>query len=445
MYSFLSRMRTNTRATSKTASNVPLKTPTTDLDLQEVEVILDRLASETRRAVARLGQDGAGARSLARVIDADVALCHRVLAGTRAHGSLTERLIAWPGASGVRTIATKLCIAAGKDQLGGPLRLAVDAYAELVQSAGTQAKLVRAVRASESGGGERATVNAAEQLAARRTLTRGASQTMGYSVQLCTFVSFMRPIPGSPELLEGCSAWGLLGVQSHGSRIHITSQNTQMRGNAGNLAQEVGWRSLGTPVDSRDGLLTEFSSNPVPITASDDGDGYRRQMIEPEWLRSNGSADVVLARHWSPDNNPQYVAPLHGEAPVWSQIVRVRHPAQRLIFDVYLHRSMLGNAPPVISAYFWHPALTNDPRRQWHDRLPGSPRIEILPLSPQEPTTDAWDRQPELTSRLRELVGWSSDEFIGFRCDERFPLWSAAYYMTFELAHIRSQRPNDSM
>ncbi|MFT3686900.1 MAG: hypothetical protein QM783_18595 [Phycisphaerales bacterium] len=392
---------------------------------------LDRLASEMRRAVARIGLEGEGPRALARAIDADVALSHRVLAGIRATGSASERLKQWPGAEGVQAVATKLAAAAGKPALTGPLQLAVDAYARLIRtSGGTHSKLVRAVRDAESAAGTNpsATASATEQTTSRRALSQAAAQALGYNVQLCTFVTFIRPMPGRPELLEGCSAWGMIDIKSQDAAVCITSQNTQLRDNAASLVQEVQWRPLGEPLDNRNGLLTEFCTQPTPICASDDGDGYIRQMVDPASLRRGSSVDVVLARHWSPDNNPQY---LKG-SPVWSQIVRMRHPAQRLLFDVYLHKSLLGSTPPTIGAYFWHPALGDDPRRQWHDRLPGSPRIELLP-SDQAPTSPAWASQPALTSRLLELAAWPRHEFAGFRCDERFPLWSSAYYMTFEL------------
>ena len=409
--------------------------PRAAVDPALVASTLDRLASEMHRAIARIGLEGEGSRALARAIDADVALSHRVLAGIRATGTAAERLKKWPGAEGVHAVAAKLSRSAGKNALSGPLLLAVDAYARLIRtSGGTHSKLVRSVRNAEAGEPSAQAISAAEQAAARRPLTQAAAQTLGYDVQLCTFVTFVRPIPGRPELLEGCSAWGLIDLKPHASAVCITSQNTQLRDNAGKLVQEVQWRPLGKPLDGRDGLLTEFSTQPSPVCATDDGDGYIRQMVDPESLRRGSPVDVVLARHWSPDNNPQY---LKG-APVWSQIVRMRHPAQRLLFDVYLHRSLLGSTPPTIAAYFWHPALGDDPRRQWHDRLPGSPRIEILP-SHQPPTSPAWHRQPALTDRLIELAGWPKQEFVGFRCDERFPLWSSAYYMTFELG----ARPND--
>lgn len=403
-------------------------------DPAHVAATLDRLASEIQRALARIGLEGAGPRALSRAINADVAVTHRVLSGMRSSGSATERLRQWPGAEGVQTVAAQLTKAAGKPTLSGPLQLAVEAYARLIRdSGGTHARLVRSVRAAESADGGGATSDPGEQVAARRVLTTGASQTLGYGVQLCTFVCFIRPIPGRPELVEGCSAWGLLGLRSHGASVCITSQNTQLRSKAGELASEVRWKPLGTPLDGRDGLLTQFCTQPTPIAAADDGDGYIRQMIDPESVRRGTPVDIVLARHWSPDNNPQY---LNGPA-VWSQIVRMRHPAQRLLLDVYMHRSLLGSMPPSIGAYVWHPALSDDPRRQWHDRLPGSPRIEVLPPD-QPPSSSAWERQPALTSRLVELMDWDRSEFVGFRCDERFPLWSSAYYMTFELGKAGS-------
>jgi hypothetical protein len=413
----------------------PDRTPVAPDVLRDAERTLDRLAGEVAQCIARL-QGVDGPRALARAVNADVSLCQRVLTGVRARGRPSERLAVWPGAAGVELFSERLQRALGGVGTGS-LALAVTAYAALIRSLATShARAVRALRSMELADAKHNGVSGAvpagsEGMEARKKLTRAVTELLGYSIDAATFVCAVRPLPDRAELIEGCSAVAITGLRSQGTRVCITSQNTQLRQVAGDLASETKWTPLGEPLTpgGRDGLLADFSSRPVPLTAMDEGDGVIRQVVEPHAssLAASG-VDIVLARHWSPDNNPQFTS-----TPSWSQILRVRHPARRMVMDVYLHRSMLTPLPPTVGAYYWHPALASDPRKQWNDRFPGIPGVSVLQAGMPAPTP-AWSRQGELTSKLFELSGWVPSDFIGFRCDEPFPIWGAAYYMTFDLS-----------
>jgi hypothetical protein len=405
----------------------------------EAERTLDRLAGEMAQCIARLRGAVDGPRGLARALDADVSVCQRVLAGIRSRGSASDRLAQWPGVSGVRRVAERLARTLDDDQRTGSLFLAVRAYEALVQSLATShASAVRALRSAEASAvltqdrapGSNLHAAGPGAIDARKKMMRAASDLLGYSIDAATFVCAVRPLPDRNELIEGSSAVSIIGLKSQGPRVCITSQNTQLRQVAGELAGETRWTPLGTPLSpgGRDGLLSEFCSQPLPLTAMDDGDGVIRQVVEPSERSLTGPGiDIVLARHWSPDNNPQFTP-----APSWSQVLRVRHPARRMVMDVYLHRSMLGPMPPTVGAYYWHPALASDPRKQWNDRFPGTPAVSVLQPATLTPTL-AWPRQGELTARLFEHTGWQPGDFVGYRCDEAFPIWGAAYYMTVDL------------
>lgn len=396
--------------------------------LTRIEAMLERMASEFGGALAKLDGAGSGPRVLARQLGADPVLCHRLLAGIRSRGSVAERLAAWPGVAGLRALVERMRENSNTRMIRiEVLERAVDEYARLVDAAGgSQARLVRDVRSLQVSGCEASSTSASTRTA-RRSLYRAAGEILGYEARLVTHISAIRPIPGQPELIEGASVFGLLGLFTQGGRICVTSSNVQMRNAAGNVAGEVRWTPLGKPVDGRDGLLPEFCSSPSLLTATDDDDGYIRQMVDMAELHTHGRVDLVLGRRWSPDVNPQYTP-----SPIWSHVLRMRHPSSHMLFDAYVHKSMLG-APPEIGAYLWHPGLKSDPRAQWHDRFPVTPAVQVIPPAPTAALSESWDRQGELTDRLFELVGWDRREFAGFRCDDRSPIWSAAYYMTFDL------------
>lgn len=387
--------------------------------------MLDRLGAEFSAALDKIDASGKGPRMLARVLDADVVLCHRLLAGIRHKGPAADRVAAWPGEAGLRALAQRCSAVAGVPF--APLARAVDEYARFIELAGgSHARLVRHTR-SLQGSGTSSDDSPNTARTARRSLVRAAGDLLGYDAELITHISITRPIPTQPELIEGCSTFGMIGLSAHGGRICVTSSNVQLRQTADAVAGEVRWTPLGKPVDGRDGLLTDFCSAPNLLTASEGNDGYIRQMVDLDVLRDQGKADIVLARSWRPDTNPQYTPD-----PKWSNILRMRHPAKRMLFDVYMHRSMLSGSPPEVGAYVWHPSLRDDPRSQWQDRFPVTCPVQVLPSS-SPAVSESWTRQAELTEHLFELMGWHRSEYVGFRCEDVSPVWSAAYYMTFDV------------
>lgn len=402
---------------------------TDDARLQ-IEQTLDWLATEFAALVDPLGAEAQGPRGLARLLNADAAMCQRLLSGIRARGGIGERVSAWPGLNGVRALADRLIAVAPPNASRSAVDAAIEAYARVIRDAGgSHASLVRYARTLDTSTTGHAAEESARHGTACRGLTRSASELLGYQVGLVVCISVIRPIPGNPELIEGCMASGFIGLTSTGGRVCITTRGVQMRSSASAVAGEVRWTPLGRSIDGRDGLLTDFCSDEAPLTAYDTGDGCIRQMVDLDVLRRRGSVDVVMGRAWSPDSNPQYTSDL-----VWSHVLRIRHPSRRMLLDGYLHKSMLAGTPPEAGAYTWHPGLPSDPRRNWQDKFPVRCALQVIPASPEPAIADAWNRQAELTDTLFDLAGWDRRDFVGYRCDERSPVWSAAYYMTFDMA-----------
>jgi hypothetical protein len=234
-------------------------------------------------------------------------------------------------------------------------------------------------------------------------------------------------MPERGDLIEGASVRGFHGLRTQGRRICLTTQATQLRRDATDLAGEVRFAPLGDSLGGAEGTVGEFSTKPIPMTSVVSEDGVLRQVIDPTVVPPGTPVDVVLGRRYSGDLNPQHTPDL-----TWSQILRIRHPSERMVFDTFVHRSMIGHAVPAVGAYYWHPTLPSDPRANWQDRLPGSPRIEIL-SGPLDAGSPAWSGHGGLVKWLFRTIGWPAEEFVGFRCDERFPIWGAAYYITFDL------------
>ncbi|HYD00270.1 MAG TPA: hypothetical protein VEB22_03515, partial [Phycisphaerales bacterium] len=141
-----------------------------------------------------------------------------------------------------------------------------------------------------------------------------------------------------------------------------------------------------------------------------------------------GSASIGAA------SDPRFDTPPLQE--IWAA---VEYPARTMIMDVYLHRDLARSCTSGADA---HTLRLNDPsslrqtHRRWMTRI-GQP----LPLSLLGTGTDgadckAYPRQRALTESLFGAVGWSPDEFVGFRLQCTFPLWRTAYraYFSFQPA-----------
>lgn len=407
-------------------------TPT--ITLARANAMVEALSREFASALAAIGATGQGPRALSRTLELDVVLCHRLLAGIRSAGTVADRIAKWPGEAGLKMLAQQIRVRTNGTQAQAMVD-AVDEFSRLMSLAGgSRTQLVRRVKALQGPQIGGLPVGDLSPKSARRDLNRAAGEILGYDVAVVTHVAMLRPIPGQPELIEGCSALGLIGIESQGSSICVASNNVQMRGSASDVVTEARWRPLGRPVSDRDGMLEEFCSSHSVLVESTSSDGYIRQMVDLNLLSAAGSADVVLARAWRPDSNPQYT-----NDPIWSHVLRMRHPAKRMLFDAYMHRSTLDSRPPEAGAYVWHPALRSDPRNQWHDRFPVSCPVQILPPTPAP--CEAWSKQQGLTDRLFELVGWDRSEFVGFRFEDSAPVWSAAYFMTFNLRSCMGAEP----
>ncbi len=402
--------------------------PLSEEDRQRVRAVLDRLAAELRLVLTRFGPDARSARGLAGRLGLDVAVCQRVLAGASESGPDSQRLQQLPGCDGVGNFINAAIVGAGARSARGAAA-ALTQYRALIQDlGGSHANLVRRLRATEVAA-DPSTLDGAERvLRARRDVLRGISEVLGYSSDLATFIGVLRPTPERSDLIEGASVRGFHGLRTQGRRVCLTTQATQLRRDASDLAAEVRWSPLGDATGGAEGLVTEFSTKPAPMTSLVSEDGVLRQVIDPAQVPPGSPVDVVLGRRYTGDLNPQ-----HTPDRTWSQILRCRHPSERMVFDTFIHRSMIGRAVPAVGAYYWHPTLPSDPRANWQDRLPGSPRTEIIP-GPLDAGSTAWSGHGALVAWLFRALGWPADEFVGFRCDERYPIWGAAYYITFDLS-----------
>ena len=87
---------------------------------------------------------------------------------------------------------------------------------------------------------------------------------------------------------------------------------------------------------------------------------------------------------------------------------------------------------PAIEALLWKPGLDVTEDERWTIRLPHQPKLQLLGRGLSAAASDLYPRHAELSRSFFDHIGWNAAEFIGFRCELRFPIWRAGYCMSFE-------------
>jgi len=66
--------------------------------------------------------------------------------------------------------------------------------------------------------------------------------------------------------------------------------------------------------------------------------------------------------------------------------------------------------------------------------MPNSPRLAVLGSGRRAAACEAYPRQTELVGHVLDSQNWRDDDFVGFRCEQSFPLWRIGYCMQFDFA-----------
>ncbi len=404
-------------------------------EIAQIQALCDRLRGELLAMLEHVPRSGRSSLALARDLNLNRNVCQRVTEWLSCGLEPVESLTKLPSPEGVQMFVAALLHRTGRSGVQVPLLTAANAFERFViAAAGSRASLMRRVeatllnRASDPGG---------DNLACRKIFFDAATQLNGHCVDTTLSITLLRPMPQSPDFIEGVNAHGLIGVRSLASPVSLVSLSHYSRNVIGDLAHEMKTVPLAPP---REGgpdhgsslLLREFCSDTLPPESVDLGEGVCRTVIEPDPLQQRGAVDVVRGSRWFPDVHPALQPDLN-----YYCSLSIRRPSRRMVFDAYLHRSMAAKCVPSTAAYYFHPGLTGNPTRHWNDRLPGKTPLEVLGVGGSQARADAWPRYADLSRRIFELAGWPADEFVGFRCDVSYPIWSGMYYMMFDFSSSR--------
>jgi hypothetical protein len=165
-------------------------------------------------------------------------------------------------------------------------------------------------------------------------------------------------------------------------------------------------------------LLREFCSQPVPKLRAPDGAPANTsyQLVEGS-VGNSGSLTCLLGEIG------RGVEPYTG-GEKYARLVlatEVRTPAETLVFDLIVHRGMLGRLNP--TAHMFGDLFDrgfNDPPVE-ADRLPLAEQVEYLGSGADALSTPEVPRYPEMVRFAFDRVGWPESEFDVYRLRIAYP------------------------
>lgn len=418
--------------------------PFSETEAARAEQVSRRLAGELRTLINGLPRGTATSAGLSRLLSMNRTIAHRILAAAEdgvSHPPLHALLVA-PGVEALRQFVDR----AGNLETPPPAeslvaaRAAVEAFSELIRAySGSHARLIARIEASrpEPAG---SSLPAGRDPESRRTLFETVRDLSGRMITTRTSISIVRPIPGDPDNVEYVFVTARIGQRARPDALpHIALSALYHKDAASRDPGPTEHRSLDNrPLEPGLPLLEEFTGRPRPIVTTLDNGKRLLHHIEGPLLGQGpagwaGEPDLVMA-HRVPLMG---ASPLRQDPAVYSEVHSVVGAVERNVMDVYLHRSLAGQAVPSMGVYFGHRVVNCDLTDRWFDLLKGVPILELLGPGISAAATDAYPRHPALTQHVFERLaasgpGWSPDDFVGFRSDEKYPLWGCDYVMSFD-------------
>lgn len=426
-------------------------------EIERAGRVARRLHGEIRGMLALIPEGERGASALARAFSIDRATCQRMVATAAAPTVSPALLVQFPGVQGMRQLLAKLheryTDLAAQERLAAA-GAAVDHLDAFFRETGGSQRLFRQrLEASGALGGQAAPGRAlvpgqvpleheraselrgdgpGDEIGTREALYRAAVGVTGRWSEATIHASIIRPVPDEPTRTEAVRLRALIGHAWVRSCVPLEIGETVARQHPpAQRERDAAFVTLDSiPASGRtqSSLMARFCSEPLPRVISRASGARVVHVIEPPEGVESGPMDIVTAhRSAQPDPHPATLRPAIGE--LWAL---QNFPAQRLVFDTFIHREIARRCIPSLEVHLWTPGVSQHAASRWSTRFPTGPRLEVLGAGVDRVATEGYARYGELLGSVYEQLGWEPNEFIGYRCEVLYPLWRAGYCMIFD-------------
>jgi len=415
-------------------------------DIAVAERVAGRLRAELRSVLASLPPDVRGASALARHLEIERTTCQRLVSALdQAPG--VELLVRLPGLEGLRALLDALRRVAIEAEDLAACESAVEEFAQFLKRVGrSKAALGRILfAAAEPHVAQRESRRSTlrSHLEQRQAFHEAAAELAGRWSDLQSAVWCIGPSVDDPSQRVTVYLCGFIGHESRSVAMPLVVAQF------GDLSREHDERApahFATSLDEREVggaspnvLLEQFSSSPRPRITARQRASRVEYCVDTDDEHARGPFDFVLASRVS-----AFDSPTHRMDPPLLEIWSLSsYPARHLVFDVFLHRDLVRTSIPSLSTHAWTSSLTAQ-RDRWSTRVPNPPRLQVLGTGRAAAACDAYPRQVELVGHALDSQGWRDQDFVGFRCEQSFPLWRIGYCMQFDFAPKSGEEESSS-
>lgn len=434
-------------------------------EIERAGRVARRLHGEIRGMLALIPEGERGASALARAFVIDRATCQRMVATAAAPTVSPALLVQFPGVQGMRQLLAKLheryTDLAAQERLAAAAAAVDHLDAFFRETGGSQRLFRQRLEASGAFGAQGAPGRTlvpgqapldpdrtsehrgvglgvglgdgpGEERVAREALYRSAVGVTGRWSEATIHASIIRPVPDEPARTESVRLRALIGHAWARSCVPLEIGETVARQHPpASRERDAAFVTLDSiPASGRtqSSLMARFCSEPLPRVISRASGARVVHVIEPPEGVESGPMDIVTAhRSAQPDPHPATLRPAIGE--LWAL---QNFPAERLVFDTFIHREIARRCIPSLEVHLWTPGVSQHAASRWSTRFPSGPRLEVLGAGVDRAATEGYARYGELLGSVYEQLGWEPNDFIGYRCEVLYPLWRAGYCMIFD-------------
>lgn len=390
--------------------------------MNAVENAGQRLRAELGRLIRAIPSESRSVRTMAAFLEVDRNTCQRVIAASHPSGSGTEAFLRLPGIKPLRTLISQARLHGVDVDLIESLSAAVERLSDVVTSfdeshqrlkariEATLATIGRTDRGEKDG---------------RRVLFEEHARLLQRRLDVHSLITAIGPHSDDESRLEQAWVRGLVGLRMDRGAMPLAlgTSTTEPEPGMPTLSTFDPLSRRTVPGERTSGLIEGLSSMPAPTLTTRSSAGAQVLVIDPPAEDTDHAMDIAIATRVAHVENPKKT--YHTSAVMTT-------PAARVVFDVYLHRSLALASVPACGVFQYTMSFSVDMDENWPFRLPGQYRLELLGPGLTNAASTAWVKHAEAAKHLFARTGWRAEEYVGHRMEVEFPMWGSTLYQWFD-------------
>lgn len=418
-----------TASLTASRTSAPLKAE----EIQELDRSLKAIRSELLAFLTAMPVSAQNASGLSRLLGVERTTCQRMVSAVTAPYPGVSLASQLPGTKGIRLIIE----AASKNDLtleaesAKKLDKAMSAYEDATRKlGGSRSRLLKRIERTLASNSKPGSPRSDEaELAHKQALFESSAALTGRYSDAWLAAHIYTPHPDRADILHQTRTHGLIGHHAETDAVPLTFHVFSGTPDRFTADDELQFRALfpskqdGVPSE----LLTDYSTNPVPVVHSSHPDEFIVQTIEPSPDQPE-SAPIDLMFAMDGGMTHPSTRETNTEE-VWAL---VNFPVHRLLLDVFMHKDLARQCVPGLDVHLWRPDFAQHVGERWQTRFHRPPSLQLLSPGLERAQTSAWNRYTELLTELFATKGYDPNDYVGFRCDTEYPIWRTGYCIAFE-------------